>query len=59
MRSSTHNWDGFTNAHDDLTRPYPCYKDIYARSSSSDIHDEEFADLSLNDFLVAQRWVAR
>ena len=59
MRSSTHNRDGFTSAHDDLTCPYPCYEDIYAWSSSSDIHDKEFADLSLNDFLVAQRWVAR
>ena len=59
MRSSTHNWDGFTSACDDLTCPYPCYGDIYARSSLSDIHDEEFADLGLNDFLVAQRQVAR
>ena len=59
MRSSTHNRDGFTSTHDDLTRPYPRYKDIYARSSSSDIHDKEFADLSLNNFLVAQRQVAR
>ena len=59
MRSSTHNWDRFTNACDNLTRPYPRYEDVYARSSLSDIHDEEFADLSLNDFLVAQRRVAR
>ena len=59
MRSSTHNQDGFSNTHDDLTRPYPCYEDVYTWSSSSNIHDEEFADLSLNDFLVAQRWVAR
>ena len=59
MRSSTQNWDGFTNACDDLTCPYPQYEDIYTRSSSLDIHDEEFADLGLNDFLVAQRRVAR
>ena len=59
MRSSTHNRHGFTSARDNLTRPYPHYKDIYAQSSSSNVHDEEFADLSLNDFLVAQRWVAR
>ena len=59
MRGSTHNQDGFTSTHNDLTRPYPHYKDIYAWSSLSDIHDEEFADLSLNNFLVAQRWVAR
>ena len=59
MKSSTHNWDGFTSACDDLTCPYPRYEDIYARSSSHDIHDEEFADLGLNNFLVAQRWVAR
>ena len=58
MRSSTHNQDVFTGACDDLTCPYPHYKDIYAQSSLSDIHDEEFADLSLNDFLVAQRRVA-
>ena len=59
MRSSTHNWDGFTSARDNLTRPYPHYKDIYAWSSLSDIHDKEFADLGLNNFLVAQRRVAR
>ena len=59
MRSSTHNRDGFTSAHDNLTHPYPHYEDIYARSSLSDIHDEEFTDLGLNDFLVAQRQVAR
>ena len=59
MRSSTHNQDGFTSAHNDLTHPYPCYEDIYARFSSSDIYDEEFADLSLNNFLVAQRRVTR
>ena len=58
MRSSTHNRDGFINARDDLTHPYPCYEDIYAWSSLSDVHDE-FADLSLNNFLVAQRQVAR
>ena len=59
MRSSTHNQDGFTSACDDLTRPYPHYKDICACSSSHDVPDEEFADLGLNDFLVAQRRVAR
>ena len=59
MRSSTHNQDGFTSARDDLTHPYPQYEGVYAWSSSHDIHDEEFADLSLNNFLVAQRWVAR
>ena len=59
MRSSTHNQDGFTSARDNLTCPYPHYKDIYAHSSSHDIHDEEFTDLGLNDFLVAQRRVAR
>ena len=59
MRSSTHNQDGFTSACDDLTHPYPQYEDIYAHSSSHDIHDEEFVDLGLNEFLVAQRWVAR
>ena len=59
MRSSTHNRDGFTSACNDLTCPYLCYEDIYAWSSSSDVHDEEFTDLGLNDFLVAQRRVAR
>ena len=58
MRSFTHNRDGFTSARDNLTRPYPHYEDIYAWSSH-DIHDEEFADLSFNDFLVAQRQVVR
>ena len=59
MRSSTQNWDRFTSACNDLTHPYPCYLDIYAWSSLSDIHDKEFADLSLNNFLVAQRRVTR
>ena len=59
MRSSTHSWGGFTGACNNLTCPYPHYEDIYACSSSHDIHDEEFADLGLNDFLVAQRRVTR
>ena len=59
MRNYTHNWDRFTSARDNLTHPYPCYKDIYTHSSSHDIHDEEFADLGLNNFLVAQRQVTR
>ena len=58
MKSSNHNRDGFTSAYNDLTCPYPHYKDIYTQSSSHDVRDEEFADLSLNDFLVAQRRVA-
>ena len=59
MRSSTHNCDRFTNTHDNLTTPYPCYEDVYIHSNTHNPCDEEFADLSLNDFFVAQRWVTR
>ena len=59
MRSLTHNPDGFTNARDNLTHPYSRYEDIYTCSSSHGIHNEEFTDLGLNDFLVAQRQVTR
>ena len=59
MRASLHNRDRFSSARDDLSRPYPSYKDVYLRSNSSNPGSDEFQDLGLNDFLVAQRRVAR
>ena len=59
MRASLHNRDHFSSARDDLSRPYPSYKDVYLCSNMSNPGSDEFQDLGLNDFLVAQRQVAR
>ena len=59
MRASLHNRDRFSSARDDLSHPYPSYEDVYLRSNTSNPGSDEFQDLGLNDFLVAQRWVAR
>ena len=59
MRASLHNRDCFSSARDDLSRPYPSYEDVYLRSNTSNPGSDEFQDLGLNDFLVAQRRVAR
>ena len=59
MRESSHNRDGFPCAHDDPSRPYPSYEDVYIRSDNHQPDLDEFSDLGLNDFLVAQRQVAR
>ena len=59
MRVSLHNRDCFSSARDDLSRPYPSYEDVYLRSNTSNPGSDEFQDLGLNDFLVAQRRVAR
>ena len=59
MRASLHNRDRFSSARDDLSCPYPSYKDVYLRSITSNLGSDEFQDLGLNNFLVAQRRVAR
>ena len=58
MRASLHNRDRFSSARDNLSRPYPSYEDVYLRSNMSNPGSDEFQDLGLNDFLVAQRRVA-
>ena len=59
MRASLHNRDHFSSARDDPSCPYPSYKDVYLCSNTSNLGSDEFQDLGLNDFLVAQRRVAR
>ena len=59
MRASLHNRDQFSSAQDDLSHPYPSYKDVYLRSNTSNLGSDEFQDLGLNNFLVTQRRVAR
>ena len=59
MRASLHNRDCFSSAGDDLSCPYPSYKDVYLCSNTSNPGSDEFQDLGLNDFLVTQRQVAR
>ena len=59
MRASLHNRDWFSSAWDDLPHPYPSYKDVYLCFNTSNPGSDEFQDLGLNDFLVAQRRVAR
>ena len=48
-----------SSARDDLSHPYPSYKDVYLHSNTSNPGSDEFQDLGLNDLLVAQRQVAR
>ena len=55
---SSHNRHRFTCARDDLSRPYPSAQDIYVRSNTYNSL-EEFSDLSLSDFFIAHRRVAR
>ena len=59
MRASLHNRDHFSSARDDLSRPDPSYGDVYLCSNMSNPGSDEFQDLGLNNFLVAQRQVAR
>ena len=59
MRASLHNRDCFSSARDDLSCPYPSYEDVYLHSNTSNPGSDEFQDLGLNNFLVAQRRVAR
>ena len=42
MRASLHNRDCFSSARDDLSRPYPSYKDVYLRSNTSNPGSDEF-----------------
>ena len=59
MRESSHNRDRFPCAWDNPSRPYPSYEGVYIHSDNHDLSLDEFQDLGLNDFLVAQRRVAR
>ena len=59
MRASLHNRDRFSSARDNLSHPYPSYEDVYPHSNTSNPGSDVFQDLGLNDFLVAQRRVAR
>ena len=59
MRASLHNRDSFSSAWDNLCHPYPSYEDVYLCSNTSNPGSDEFQNLGLNDFLVAQRWVTR
>ena len=59
MRTSLHNRDRFSSARDNLSRPYPSYEDVYLCLNTSNWGSDEFQDLGPNDFLVAQRRVAR
>ena len=59
MRESSHNWDRFPCVRDNPTCPYPSYEEVYIRSDNHCLDLDEFQDLGLNDFLVAQRRVAR
>ena len=59
IRESTHNRHRFSSARDDASRPYPSANDVYVRSTSSTVHEDEFSDLGLSDFFIAHRRVAR
>jgi len=39
--------------------PYPDIEDVFNRSNSAVVEDDDFSDIGLNDFLLAQRRIAR
>ena len=39
--------------------PYPLLEDVYNQSNHAVTEDDNFADLGLNDFVSAQRWIAQ
>jgi len=39
--------------------PYPDIEDIFNRSNSAVVEDDNFSDIGLNDFLLAQRCQGR
>ena len=59
VRESSHNQHRFTHARDDASRPYPTANDVYVRSTSSHVDQDEFSDLGLSDFFLVHRRVAR
>ena len=59
VRESSHNQHCFTHARDDASRPYPSANDVYVRSISSNVDQDEFSDLGLSDFFLVHRRVAR
>ena len=58
VRESSHNRHRFTCVRDDLSHPYPSAQDVYVRSNTYNSL-EEFSNLSLSDFFIARRRVAR
>jgi len=38
--------------------PYPDIEDVFNRSNSAVVEDDDFSDIGLNDFLLAQRRIA-
>ena len=57
-RESVHNRHGFTTARDDLSRPYPTSRSVYARSNLMDPAMDSFSDLFLSDFIIAHKRIA-
>ena len=39
--------------------PYPDIEDVFNRSNSAVVEDDDFSDLGLNDFFLTQRRIAR
>jgi len=39
--------------------PYPDIEDVFNRSNSAVVEDDDFSDIGLNDFFLAQRRIAR
>ena len=39
--------------------PYPNIEDVFNHSNSAVVEDDDFSDIGLNDFLLAQRRIAR
>ena len=57
--ATTHNRHQFTYARRDSGRPYPSALDVYVRSDTAKPGEDGFKDLFLNDFVIANKRVAR
>ena len=59
VNKMTFNLRGDRYRRDNRSAPYPLPRDVYLRSSCSNCPEEEFKDLFINDFVLAQKRVAR
>ena len=59
FEESTHNRHNFTSARNDLSRPYPSFRNVRQRSNQTDPLEDTFSDLFLCDFIIAHKHIAR
>ena len=59
FEESTHNRHNFTSARDDLSRPYPSFRNVRQHSNQTDPLEDTFSDLFLSDFIIAHKCITR